>query len=655
MRYSNEVLVLNPRMCFGLGYTHVSWRDVDKNNLAKLINKDYTKTLYDYLYTESENYYSVYGRMFTIKKVIPDFLIEGYGNDVAPHRFILEHKISKKIYVARSQDILFQSYIPIFSTGTDGSMVLFYNPLYKKLPKYIDNIRQEDDDEEGTILRNINKNLTDVVGAYSIASFCLGWKYESKELVENLAKIEWVKPINSNNSYSRFFSLNWNRIKMIEKEMKGSFSYRRIKEMYCCDKCNLLYISREMTSCKVDEYTYCKTCYDRLKVDCDMCLEKHSFKFTNNVEKESRIRSEILNYVKDSGIKNVCTKCTSILYKSCTHCGNYTILDLEICLSKSKNNRIKYLDSHRKKLEKEYLDCFEMHLCNSCSKQKLNNLLYSTQNRYRTPYVMEVKKSDIINRHCSVESEVITDYDDCEHYLENVDVPVDWKAVSDGSLTDGGVEFKHSSPVIGDNIKRSVGKLEGHHYDLGNYVDSTCGVHIHFNARDFKFKELQVLSLIMSKIDSEITRSLPRDRRDSSYAKRFIATYNSIIKCKDIVDFSKFYYIDWNATSINTNRYNTARYIGTNIHARFFHGTIEFRHHEGTEEARPIMQWIGFLYNIMQSTKETANLSTNRGKKINRIIYNEGRFSKIEPIKLINIIGGSEACEYITNRQIDNQ
>tara|TARA_R100001082_G_scaffold29110_1_gene14648 strand:- start:2000 stop:3949 length:1950 start_codon:yes stop_codon:yes gene_type:complete len=649
MRYSNEVLVLNPRMCFDVSYTHISWEDIDKNNLAKLINKDYTKTLYNYLYSEIENYYSVYGRMFTIKKVISDFFIEGYGRDVAPHRFILQHKITKRIYVARSQDILFQSYIPIFSTKINGNNVLFYNPLHKRYPNYKDN------PEMGEILQNINKNAIDTTGAYSIASFCLSWKYESKPLVENLAKIEWVKPINSNYSYSRFFSLSHTRIKMIEKEMKGSFSYGRIREMYCCDKCNLLYVPREMTSRRVNEHTYCNTCYDKLKVDCDMCLEEYNFKYINNVDGENRIRSEVLNYVKDSGIKNICTECTSALYKSCNHCGNYTILDLEICLSKSKDNRMKYISSCRKKLDNEYLYCFDMCLCNSCSKQKLNNLLYSTQNRYRAPYVIEVNKNDTINRHCSVESEVITDYDDCEHYLDNVDIPTAWKAVSDGSLSDGGVEFKHVAPLVGDSIKRSVDELEDHHNDLGNFVDSTCGVHIHFNARDFKFKELQAISLIMSKIDSELTRSLPRDRRDSSYAKRFIANYNNIIKCKDIVDFSKFYYINWNETDINTNRYNTARYIGTNIHARFYHGTIEFRHHEGTEESRPIMKWIEFLYNIMQSTKETANLSTNRGKKINRIIYNEGRFFKIEPIKLINIIGGSEACEYITNRQIDNQ
>ena len=109
MQYSNEVLVLNTRMCFKVDE---SWDNINKNNIANLVV--YANDNYEALHHRLSNnqnersYNSVYYRIFRIKHVISDYIIEGYGKETAPHRFILEHKATREIYVARSQDILFQ-------------------------------------------------------------------------------------------------------------------------------------------------------------------------------------------------------------------------------------------------------------------------------------------------------------------------------------------------------------------------------------------------------------------------------------------------------------------------------------------------------------------------------------------------------------------
>ena len=57
----------------------------------------------------------------------------------------------------------------------------------------------------------------------------------------------------------------------------------------------------------------------------------------------------------------------------------------------------------------------------------------------------------------------------------------------------------------------------------------------------------------------------------------------------------------------------------------------------------------------MQATKETANESTNRGKRLNKILYNKNLIEKTTPMKLIDIIGGNYSSNYIGDRINNNK
>jgi len=49
-----------------------------------------------------------------------------------------------------------------------------------------------------------------------------------------------------------------------------------------------------------------------------------------------------------------------------------------------------------------------------------------------------------------------------------------------------------------------------------------------------------------------------------------------------------------NKTEATTEKYNSSRYRGLNIHSRFLHGTIEYRYHHGTLNSYFITKWMAF-------------------------------------------------------------
>ena len=134
-----------------------------------------------------------------------------------------------------------------------------------------------------------------------------------------------------------------------------------------------------------------------------------------------------------------------------------------------------------------------------------------------------------------------------------------------------------------------------------NYIDNTCGLHIHLNAIDFGFVELKSLLLIMSKIQDLVYDSLPNDRMDSNYARHISLSTKEISKIDSLPMLINKYYNMVGGT-FDEERYNEGRYIGTNLHARLYLGTVEFRYHEGTTDSKDIRKWIMFLNSIMSSS-----------------------------------------------------
>ena len=101
-----------------------------------------------------------------------------------------------------------------------------------------------------------------------------------------------------------------------------------------------------------------------------------------------------------------------------------------------------------------------------------------------------------IKRFIGIENETIYDEvpDDFEDggddYEDYIDVPLGWRAVYDGSLSYGGVELKTSRPVQGDKLLQCIERLTNSYNYQEVFVDHTCGLHIHFDARDIGVREM---------------------------------------------------------------------------------------------------------------------------------------------------------------------
>lgn len=146
--------------------------------------------------------------------------------------------------------------------------------------------------------------------------------------------------------------------------------------------------------------------------------------------------------------------------------------------------------------------------------------------------------------------------------------------------------------------------------------------------------------MIMTRIQYLLYESIPESRRETSYAREITMPINTISKIKSLSQLVDYYY-SMADTDISDSKYNDARYIGTNIHARFYLGSIEFRYHEGTIKSKPIRDWILFLNKIMSTSKNLHN---------DNKLYSKILDYKSQPIDIIRDVAGVSGVDYIESK-----
>jgi len=99
-------------------------------------------------------------------------------------------------------------------------------------------------------------------------------------------------------------------------------------------------------------------------------------------------------------------------------------------------------------------------------------------------------------------------------------------------------------------------------------------------------------------------------------------------------------------TNLTDNKYNDARYFGTNIHARFLLGSIEFRYHEGEIYSEPIRDWIKFLNRVMDKSTTLSN---------NKDLYSKIISNKTSDLDILREVCGDWGVSYIENKTENNK
>ena len=379
----------------------------------------------------------------------------------------------------------------------------------------------------------------------------------------------------------------------------------------------------------------CHTCCRKVEVPCGVCLGTDTFQHMNH---RTRYKDKINSIYKDMGIEFLHSSCASVVYKECSKCKNISRVDLDYIhsLDSIPNRKQKLREFIREGGEHFKLEGYEY--CSSCANLHLNHRLYSPYRVRALPDIIHIDK--VYTRHTGIESEVITNYNDSEEYRDCEIIPSQFEVVSDGSLSEGGVEYRTARPLIGSEVCNALSDLEKAHRRHDNWTDDSCGIHIHMNAIDFGFVEIKNLLMLSSSIQDTIYESLPADRRGNEYARKITMTPERISEIEDLPTLVSSYYSMAGGT-YSLSRYNESRYIGTNLHARFFLGTIEFRYHEGHIYSPPIRSWIRFLNRLMDTSKDLHK---------NKKLYQQVLSSTSNAMDIIDGIGGRESTEYIEKR-----
>ena len=206
--------------------------------------------------------------------------------------------------------------------------------------------------------------------------------------------------------------------------------------------------------------------------------------------------------------------------------------------------------------------------------------------------------------------------------IEYGDIIPNWKATSDGSLEDGGIEFV-SRPLNGDTLYNSIDSMTNFLRGTSAMLTKRCGLHVHVNALDTYWQELKCILYVARKIEPMLFAMQPKSRRQSNWCKPMELSKGMIDSIHSNDDFIESWYSNGSA---NTDKYNDTRYHGLNMHARVYLGTIEFRYHTGSMNARKIKCWTEICTSIVDAG---IYLSSFYRKKSRELSHKQREIKKI--------------------------
>lgn len=142
---------------------------------------------------------------------------------------------------------------------------------------------------------------------------------------------------------------------------------------------------------------------------------------------------------------------------------------------------------------------------------------------------------------------------------------------------------------------------------LGCRVNKTCGLHVHVDAAELSVQDVLNVFNRYTKFEPIIDSMLGTTRRAnrSRFAKpcKGIKLDNTVTTFHELIDTLKF--------PRNTTSY-TERYFKVNLLSLDELGTIEFRQHNGSINSQTIINWVLFLTQFVEASKQDNMVSEKR-------------------------------------------
>jgi len=372
---------------------------------------------------------------------------------------------------------------------------------------------------------------------------------------------------------------------------------------------------------------YIKT---NVTIECEDCGEDCNPNELNNGVCESCIAEHYYN----------CDACSEQIHIDETYWGN----DISYC----SDCFYEYFDvcsSCDETIDRDYLnwsDSREEYFCDSCYEE--GDCVENFEFNLRLP--VNARKSTSfdklnIKRFVGIEAE-------CQYptNVESLSNPIGWTHCYDGSISPdedySGTEMV-SIPTNGDALYHTINNLKNWSSEYNASVNKSCGLHIHFNSLDLTAREVAFIGIVYKVLEPSIFNMMPPSRRKSNWCKKFPINTDDLKQIaknnceQSLVD----YYYDGYSPSIE--KYNDCRYYGLNLHARYYHGTIEFRHHSGTLNKTKILNWIKICNAIIEKGIHLSKEKTPT--KLNKFMYRDS-----DSQRQLRYVLGSELLEYVNKR-----
>lgn len=177
-----------------------------------------------------------------------------------------------------------------------------------------------------------------------------------------------------------------------------------------------------------------------------------------------------------------------------------------------------------------------------------------------------------------------------------------WATVNDGSLRDGGAEWKFSEPLFGKDIELALFDMDAHIKKLRNKptTSSRTSVHVHLDVRDMDTQQLATLLAVYAIFEKTFIHYHGGTRSDNAFATPWYKT--------------QMYYLHAGTALFNESIGVTtdllqkfSKYSALNIKSLFAFGTIEFRHMPGCYDIDKIAEWIDIIMHLKKHAMETPD------------------------------------------------
>lgn len=230
----------------------------------------------------------------------------------------------------------------------------------------------------------------------------------------------------------------------------------------------------------------------------------------------------------------------------------------------------------------------------------------------------------------------------------------DWgcAVVVEGTVPQGGEIC--TSPASGDKFNDLVHQLCTVYTKTQAQVNVRCGMHVHVDARDFRYTDLVNLLYLYNKLEVALFAMLPPWRRLSRFAvpcryelMQIAKGGGNLVETIRDLEMAKSYPGSNNdkvkkpsiALRLASNLYGTntlaqpkrthktsdnqrIRYMSLNLHSWVYRRTIEFRHYQGTLNEAEMTLWPQILGAIMETAKRLPIASTGREPSILKLSDN---------------------------------